>query len=164
MSSRTIKTEPLTREAFAPFGAVLEAEGEPDHMINSGLCGRYHDLARPEAAGADGAVALSVGKSDAASLPLTLTLMERHPLGTQAFVPMNGTRIVVIVAPDAGGAPGTPRAFLSNGAQGVQYKPGCWHGVLAPLSGPADFLIVDRVGGAAPNLEEHRFDAPYVIE
>lgn len=162
--SRTVKTEPLTREAFAPFGDVLEAEGAPDHMINAGLCGRYHDLARPEADGADGAVALSVGKSDAVTLPLTLEMMERHPLGTQAFVPMNGTRVVVIVAPDEGGRPGMPRAFLSNGAQGIQYKPGCWHGVLAPLSGPSDFLIVDRVGGDDPNCEEHRFEASYTVE
>lgn len=163
MSSRTVKTEPLTREAFAPFGAVIDAEGAPNYMINSGLCGRYDDLARPEILGEDGAVALSIGRSDEVRLPLTLDLMERHPLGTQAFVPMNGTRIIVVTAPDEGGAPGTPRAFLSNGAQGVQYKPNCWHGVLAPLSGPSDFLIVDRMG-RGENLEEHRFTEPYVIE
>lgn len=161
--SRVIKTEPLTRAAFAPFGAVLEAAGEPDFMINNGLCGRHHDLARPQISGAGGAVALSVGRSGAVSLPLTLKMMERHPLGTQAFTPMNGARMVVITAPDEGGAPGAPRAFMSDGAQGVQYHPGCWHGVLAPLSGPADFLIVDRAGEGR-NLEEHRFTEPYVIE
>lgn len=160
---RTIIIEPLTREAFEPFGAVIEAAGEPSFLINGGLCGRYHDLARPELTDTAGAVSLSVGKSDAVELPMTLDLMERHPLGSQAFVPMNGTRILVIVAPDDSGRPGTPRAFVSNGSQGIQYKAGCWHGILAPLSGPSDFLIVDRVG-SGKNIEEYHFDEPFTVE
>lgn len=159
--SRTIRAEPLRAEAFAPFGEVLEADGAPDFMINAGLCGRHHDLARPEVGGG-GAVALSVGHSEAIALPLTLKMMERHPDGSQAFVPMAGTRFVVIVAEDENGIPGRPRAFLTNGAQGIQYKRNCWHGVLAPLSGPADFLIVDRVG-PGKNLEEHFLAEPYEI-
>jgi ureidoglycolate lyase len=75
---------------------------------------------------------------------------------------MNGTRFLVIVAADENGAPGKPEAFLTDGAQGIQYKRNCWHGVLAPLSGPADFLIVDRIGPGA-NLEEHHLPEPYTI-
>lgn len=161
--NRRIRVEPLTRDAFAPFGSVIEAVGEPSFLINAGRCGRYHDLAQPEIADSRGAIALSVAKSAPVSLPLTLDLMERHPLGSQAFVPMNGTRLLVVVALDREGAPDTPRAFVSNGAQGVQYRANCWHGVLAPLSGPSDFLIVDRVG-AGSNLEEHRFQSPYTVE
>lgn len=159
--SRTIKAEPLTAEAFAPFGAVLEATGTPDFMINAGLCGRHHDLARPET-DAHGAVSLSVGHSKAVTLPLSLTMMERHPNGSQAFVPMDGTRFLVIVAEDQDGKPGTPSAFLTNGSQGIQYKMNCWHGVLAPLAGPSDFLIVDRVG-PGENLEEHHLTETYTV-
>lgn len=160
--TQTIKIEPLTRDAFSPFGDVIEADGDPSLLINGGRCGRYDDLARPEQTGEGGAVALSVAHSEPSTLPLTLSLMERHPIGSQAFIPMEGTRLVVIVAPDDNGKPGTPRAFLSTGRQGIQYKPNCWHGVLSPLSGPSDFLIVDRVG-KGDNLEEHTFTEPYVV-
>ncbi|MEQ8335350.1 ureidoglycolate lyase [Nisaea sp.] len=159
--SRTIRAEPLTAEDFAPFGTVIEAAGSPSFMINAGLCGRYHDLARPET-DTDGTVSLSVGRSEAVTLPLSLTMMERHPFGSQAFVPMAGDRFLVIVAEDRDGAPGTPRAFLTNGHQGIQYRMNCWHGVLAPVTGPANFLIVDRVG-PGDNLEEHHLAAPYTI-
>lgn len=161
--SQTIKTTPLTAEAFAPFGSVIEATGDPNFMINGGLCGRFHDVARPQTTDEDGAVSISVGKSEAVSLPLSLSMMERHPLGTQAFVPMNGAQFVVIVAPDDHGKPGQPSAFLTNGSQGIQYNANCWHGVLAPLSGVSDFLIVDRIG-AGDNLEEHFFETPYTVE
>ena len=160
--SRILKAEPLTRDAFAPFGDVIDAEGDPSFMINNGRCGRFHDVARPETVDGDGRIALSVAHSDPAELPMALGLMERHPLGSQAFVPMEGTRLIVTVAPDDGGKPGTPRAFLSSGRQGIQYKPNTWHGVLAPLAGPADFLIVDRIG-AGDNLEEHVFQEPYTV-
>lgn len=159
--SREIRADALTADLFRPFGDVLEAGGAPDFMINGGLCGRYHDLARPDT-DAEGAMTLSIGRSDPVSLPLALRMMERHPDGSQAFVPMAGTRFLVIVAEDDNGLPGKPRAFVTNGAQGVQYNTNCWHGVLAPLNGPADFLIVDRIGPGA-NLEEHVFAAPYTV-
>ena len=157
----TIAVEPLSATAFAPFGAVIEAHGAPTFLINEGLCGRYHDLARP-IANDGGAIAVSVGRSDAVFWPLSLSFMERHPLGSQAFVPMNGTRFVVTVSPDELGGPGRPRAFLTNGVQGIQYNVGCWHGTLAPLIGPSDFVIIDRIGDDT-NLEEYRFDDPYAI-
>lgn len=161
--ARTIKAQPLTAEAFAPFGHVIEAAGQPSFFINNGRCGRYHDLARPAVHGAGAAVALSVGRSDPVRLPYTLDLLERHPLGSQAFVPMAATPMLVMVAPDADGCPGDPVAFLSRPGQGVQYHAGTWHGVLAPLAqGSADFLIVDRVGPGA-NLEEYRLAEPCLI-
>jgi len=158
-----ISLEPLTAAAFAPFGVVIEAIGDPSFMINNGMCGRYHDLARPEVTGAEGAVSISVARSDAIKLPLSLTMMERHPLGSQAFVPMNGDRLIVTVADDDDGKPGHPRAFVSAPGQGIQYSMNTWHGVLAPLSGPSDFLIVDRAG-AGDNLVEHHFETPFIVK
>tara|TARA_R110002073_G_scaffold8450_2_gene46541 strand:+ start:90 stop:581 length:492 start_codon:yes stop_codon:yes gene_type:complete len=157
-----IKAQPLTAAAFAPFGQVIEAAGEPSFFINAGRCGRYHDLAQPAALGDDARIAISVGRSEAVALPYTLDLLERHPLGSQAFVPMAATAMLVMVALDSGGIPGTPLAFLTHKGQGVQYHPGAWHGVLAPLSGPADFLIVDRIG-AGVNLEEYPLPEPILI-
>lgn len=161
--ARTLAARPLTAEAFAPFGHVIEAAGAPSFFINNGRCARYHELARPDIRGAGGAVALSVGRSEPVSLPYTLVLLERHPLGSQAFVPMAATAMLVTVAPDDGGEPGEPVAFVSQPGQGVQYRAGAWHGVLAPLAeGPADFLIVDRVG-SGDNLEEYPLAKPYLI-
>jgi ureidoglycolate lyase len=158
--SREIVAAPLTAEAFAPFGDVLEAAGRPDRVINQGRCGRWHDLARLEFG--DGRAGISLFEAEARALPLQLEMMERHPLGAQAFLPMSADPFLVVVAPDAGGAPGRPRAFLTSGAQGVNYLPGTWHGVLTPLAAPGRFAVVDRIGAGA-NLEEHWFETPWVI-
>jgi ureidoglycolate lyase len=149
-----IQAEPLTSEAFAPFGEVIEISGEPSFFINAGRCGRYHDLARPEVRDGEGAVAISMGRSDAVAVPLEIGLLERHPFGSQAFIPLGNARMLVVVAPDFGGVPGPAQAFLARPGQGVQYHVNVWHGVLAPLEGPAEFLIVDRVG-PGDNLEEY---------
>ena len=97
------------------------------------------------------------------TLPYTLSMMERHPQGSQAFLPLAYVPFLVIVAPDDGGVPGTPRAFISLPGQGVNYHRGGWHGVLTPLHAPGLFAVVDRIG-AGVNLQEHHFDTPYQIE
>ncbi|OWY01304.1 Ureidoglycolate hydrolase [Thioclava sp. F1Mire-8] len=158
-----IKAEPLTPEAFAPFGDVLEASGAPDKIINAGLCGRYHDRAQLDfGAVSGGRAGLSIFKAEPRTLPYLCDLLERHPEGSQAFLPMSADPFLVIVAPDAGGKPGTPRAFLTDGAQGINLHRGTWHGVLTPLAAPGLFAVVDRIGETA-NLEEHPLDAPFTV-
>lgn len=161
MSDRTIRTEPLTAEAFAPFGDVLEVKGAPDRLINQDLCGRYHDRARLDF-GTGGRAGLSLFNAVPRALPYTLDMVERHPEGSQAFLPMTAAPFLVIVALDAGGVPGTPRAFLTVPGQGVNYHRGTWHGVLTPLSAPGLFAVVDRIG-TTPNLEEHWFATPWTV-
>ena len=156
-----IPTEPLTAAAFAPFGDVLEATGTPDRMINAGLCARFHDRARIDIA--DGRAGLSVFDAVARSLPYAFDLVERHPLGSQAFVPMTQAPFLVIVAPDEQGTPGRPRAFLTNGAQGINLHRGTWHGVLTPLQAPGLFAVLDRIGDGT-NLEEYRYPQPWTVE
>lgn len=158
---RTIAAELLTAEAFAPFGDVLEASGG-SFPINGGMCDRFHDRARTEVTGAGGRLGISLGYGRPYALPLPVTLLERHPLGSQAFVPMTEDPFLVVVAPDDGGRPGRPRAFLTNGRQGVNYLRGAWHGVLTPLGRAARFLIVDRIGPGM-NLEEHHLDIPWTV-
>jgi ureidoglycolate lyase len=160
---QTIDTEPLTVAAFAPFGEVLSANGRPSFLINNDKCGRYHDLARPEIAGDDdGQVALSVFRAEAYKLPYILDMMERHPLGSQTFVPMGDIAYLVIAAPDENQRPGCPKAFLAAPGQGVNYHRNIWHGVLTPLDNTADFLVIDRIGNGN-NLEEFFFDTPYLV-
>lgn len=154
---RQIRTEPLTAAAFAPWGEVLEATGD-FRLINAGLCRRHHDRAGLDF-GPAGRAGISIFKAELRSLPYDFDLIERHPDGSQAFIPMSADPFLVIVAhgPDA-----TPRAFLTDGAQGINLRRGTWHGVLTPLAGPGLFAVVDRIG-ESPNLEEHRFAAPWRV-
>lgn len=159
--SRIIHLEPLTASAFAPFGDVLEVSGTPDKMINQGLCGRFHDRAKLDfGPGSDGARAgISIFQAAPRSLPYKLDLVERHPEGSQAFIPMSQHPFLVIVTTDP---VATPRAFLTNGAQGVNLHRGTWHGVLTPLHAPGLFAVVDRIGPTA-NLEEHHFTQAWEV-
>jgi ureidoglycolate lyase len=162
MTDRVIRALPLTAEAFAPFGEVIEARGEPSFQINQGMCDRFHDLARVAVVDSEGAPGISIGLGRPYALPLVLNLVERHPLGSQAFIPLDGDPFLVVVAPDEAGVPGRPLAFLTRPGQGVNYHAGTWHGVLTPLARPQAFLIVDRVGPGT-NLAEHFYDEPWTI-
>ena len=156
-----IKAEKLTADAFAPYGDVLDASGEPDKLINQGRCGRFHDRATLDFA--DGRAGVSIFKGEMETLPLSLEMVERHPEGSQAFVPMSADPFLVVVARDEAGTPVEPKAFLTESGQAINFHRGTWHGVLTPLSEPGLFAVVDRIGGGA-NLEEHWFDQNYIIE
>lgn len=153
---QTLSPEPLTAEAFAPFGDVLEATGD-FRLINDGFCRRHHDRARLDFA--DARPGISIFQAEPRSLPYRFDLIERHPEGSQAFLPMTAHPFLVIVAPDP---QARPRAFLTNGAQGINLHRGTWHGVLTPLQSPGLFAVVDRIG-LTPNLEEHRYTQAWTV-
>ena len=155
-----VQIELLSANAFAPFGDVLDVSGKPDRLINQGLCGRWHDKAQLDFS--DGRPGISLFKSELRRLPYVLEMVERHPDGSQAFLPLSLDPFLVVVAPDEEGSPGAPRAFQTAPGQGVNYHRGTWHGVLTPLDGPGVFAVVDRIGPGA-NLEEHWFDTPYEV-
>ncbi len=157
---REITIEPLEREAFAAFGDVIDTAGAPDRIINQGLCGRYHDRARLDFG--DARAGISLFRAEPRHLPLTLEIVERHPNGSQAFIPMSMTSFLVVAAADEAGTPSPPRAFLTSPGQAVNLHRGIWHGVLTPLAAPGLFAVVDRIGEGA-NLVEHWFDVPYLI-
>ncbi len=154
---RQITTEPLTAEAFAPYGDVLDAIGD-FRLINAGLCRRHHDRAAMDF-GPDGRAGISIFDAVPRSLPYDFDLIERHPDGSQAFLPMSEHPFLVIVSdgPDA-----TPRAFVTDGTQGINLHRGTWHGVLTPLHAPGRFAVVDRIG-TTPNLEEFRMQTPWTV-
>lgn len=155
---RDILCQPLTDAAFAAFGDVLDVAGSPDKMINAGLCERYHDRARLDF-GVDGRAGVSLFDAVPRSLPYMLDLLERHPDGSQAFVPMTQNPFLVIVSESAYAK---PLAFLTAPGQGINFHRGTWHGVLTPLVSPGLFAVVDRIG-PTPNLEEHHLETPWRI-
>ena len=160
-ADRQIRLKPLTETAFAKFGDVLSVKAKPDQIINQGMCSRHHDLARLEFA-EDGRTGISVFDATPRALPYTLDMMERHPKGSQAFVPMHNTSFLVIVAADEDGQPGQPQAFLTAPHTGINIHKNIWHGVLTPLSAPDLFAVIDRIGNDT-NVEEHWFDEAYTV-
>ncbi len=157
---RVIHATPLTADAFAPFGDVLDATGD-FRLINAGLCHRHHDRAKLDFGQdfGDGRVGISIFHAEPRSLPYVFDLIERHPDGSQAFVPMTAHPFLVIVAH---GTDTPPLAFVSNGAQGINLHRGTWHGVLTPLHAPGLFAVVDRIG-STPNLQEHRYTQAWTV-
>ena len=153
---RIIQTEPLTQAAFAPFGDVLDATG-PFKLINQGQCRRHHNRALLDFT--DAQPGISIFHAEPRTLPYTLTLIERHPKGSQAFIPMTQAPFLIITSTDP---QAKPRAFLTNGAQGINLHRNTWHGVLTPLQAPGLFAVIDRIADD-PNLEEHHFATPWII-
>ncbi|HVJ40644.1 MAG TPA: ureidoglycolate lyase [Dongiaceae bacterium] len=151
-----LKPEPLTKAAFAPFGEVIEVDGAHHYGINQGFAERYHALARIDTASEDGTPIISVFIGEPRPLPLEIELMERHPLSSQAFYPLQERDWLVVVAEGAE-APQSLRAFRASGRQGVSYARNVWHHPLLVLDPASRFLIVDRKG-PGENLEEHWFD------
>lgn len=160
---RILTVERLTRDAFAPFGQVIETDGANHYPINAGNCERYHDLARVELAGVHARPLISIIHGRHYTLPLVLKMVERHPLGSQAFYPLSSHPFLVVVALDESGTPAAPRVFLTGPGQGINIAMNTWHGVLTPLEADADFLCVDR-GGDGNNLEEYVFETPWMIQ
>lgn len=153
--------QPLTAEAFAPYGDVMDISGAPDKLINEGMCGRFHDRARMDFS--DGQAGISLFNATPRSMPHVVDMVERHPDGSQAFIPMTEHPFLVVVAQDDNGTPINPRAFITKSGQAVNYHRNIWHGVCAPLHAPGLFAVIDRIGAGA-NLEEHWFDDPYTVE
>ena len=152
--------EPLTAVAFQSFGEVLEVKPQPTVMINEGRCARYSDLAQVEFL--EARAGISVFKAQLSQLPFHLRMMERHPLGSQAFIPMSCDPFLVIVAQSQWDTPKHIKAFITDGKQGVNYLRNTWHAVLTPLSGDGLFTVVDRIGDGS-NLEECWFDEPFEV-
>ena len=152
--------QPLTREAFAPFGEVIMLAGANHYPINAGTTERFHALARVDAAEQGGQPIISLFRGQPRALPLPITVMERHPLGSQAFVPVTQSaddEYLVVVAPAGAFDARQMKAFLATGFQGVSYARGVWHHPLIALHRVSDFLIVDRIG-EGNNCDEIELD------
>jgi ureidoglycolate lyase len=154
---KQIPVETLTKEAFAPFGEVVEREGAALVPINQGYADRCNGLASVDVAARGGAVNVSIFVARPRPAPIAIDLMERHPDGSQMFYPLQDRPWLVVVCGDPDDA-ASYRAFRASGRQGVNYARNVWHHPLLVLDPESRFLIVDRSGPGA-NLEE-RFLAP----
>jgi ureidoglycolate lyase len=148
MKAQRLKLEPLTAEAFSPYGDVIQRKGVIPEIINTGRTQKYADLARIDTNG--GGTSIHLYRSQAAILPFLIERMERHPLGSQSFVPLHRGPFPVIVAPP-GDSPDIQaiRGFISNGEQGVSFHKGVWHHSQISLDGVCDYLVIDRKGPEA---------------
>jgi ureidoglycolate lyase len=154
---------PLSSEAFAPFGQVISAHGaEQRYAINEGTAERFHDLARIDTTRAGGRPVLSLFRATPRPLPLQVRLMERHQLGSQAFMPLGSLRFLVLVAAP-GPAPTAQdlRGFIAAPGQGVNFNAGTWHHPLIALDGGGDFLVIDRAASdGAVDCDEAALPGP----
>jgi len=142
--------QPLTAQAFAPYGTVLAFPGAAGRPINGGNAERF-DLVEDLQLGAEGGrPMLALFRAQARRFPHEVTEMERHALGSQSFVPLGARRFVIVVAP-AGNAPEAEAlaAFATDGLQGVTLAPGTWHHALLAVDA-GDFVVVER---AAANVD-----------
>jgi len=162
--SGVLHPHPLIPSAFAPFGDVIAADTAVDtREINEGHTTRYHDLAALDCAREGGRPVVSLFRSRPKATPLTLTVMERHPLGSQAFVPLSGRSWLVVVAPEGPFDTDAMVAFLAGPEQGVNYHAGVWHHYSLALGGVSDFLVIDRDGPGA-NCDEIALDPPVRVD
>ena len=143
---RRLPVEPLTREAFRPFGDLLDASGTPDHSANGGAAEVFRELAALDVGARGGRACVSIVRAAPSRLPLQIRLMERHPLGSQAFAPLGAPAWLIVAAPAGPLDPRTIRAFSAAPNQGVNYRRGVWHHPLIALGQVSDFLVVDRAG------------------
>ena len=157
----TLPVEPLTAAAFAAFGDVIEpASAKAVYAVNDGTAQRFHDLATVDTGSDGGRTLVSIFRAQPRPLPFTIRMLERHPLGSQAFIPLVACRYLVAVSEH----PQTrPRVFLATAGQGVNYRPGTWHHPLIALDSERDFLVIDR-GGPGNNCDESGLPRPYRIE
>ena len=145
MRSRILQPVPLTPEAFAPFGEVVAADLSAPDSINDGYTERFTDLAGIDTGEDGGWPMVHIYRTRAFEMPRSLTMMERHPKGSQAFMPLGPGRYVATVAP-AGDAPNPEavQAFLCGPGLGLNLRRGVWHHPLMPLDGALAFLVIER--------------------
>jgi len=151
--TRALTPRPLTAAAFAAFGDVVEASDRAEQLdINYGHTVRFNDLAAIDVADEGGRAIVSLFRADPLTPPL-LKVFERHPLGSQAFVPLGAHGYLVAVAPAGAFDAAAVQVFVAGPDQGVNYRKGVWHHFLLALHARSDFLVIDRAG-PGENLDE----------
>lgn len=153
----TLRFEPVTRAAFAPFGQLIEAAGASSEA-NQGTAARFDFAARLANLRPHARPNVAVFRAQPRALPMAVRLLERHPGSTQMFVPMTAPRYGVLVAAAApNGAPdlATLRAFAFASHQAVNYDAGTWHHPMIALDAPSDFVMLAWEDGTAGDCVEH---------
>ena len=159
--AKTIKPTPLTAQAFAKFGDVIEI-GEQPAAINYGQTERHHDLARVDVNKNGGKTLVNIFRTTPMAVPIDIKILERHPLSSQAFIPLSNQPYLIVVAPKGDLDEEKIQAFIANAQQGVNYHAGVWHHYSLALNQTSDFLVIDR-GGNGDNCDELRLSTPLIL-
>ena len=153
MNNIKIPITPLSSEVFAPFGDVIEVSDSNKIIpINGGLADRHHDLAKVDVDEKDGHAIVSIIDTQSTPLPLNISVMERHPIGSQAFIPIGNSPYIVLVAPAGNFDHQNLQGFLAQPHQGINYAKGTWHHACISLDNSNQFLVIDR-GGEGENCD-----------
>ena len=154
----------LTRDNFSDFGDVIEISDDVRHFtINDGYTERYHDLAKVDVRAEGGRTLINIFRATPLEKPLAIKMMERHPLSSQAFMPLGDEDYLVVVAPAGDFDSSRIKIFLASSNQGVNYHPGTWHHYCLALSKTSDFMVIDR-GGAGENCDVITLDGCLLID
>jgi len=164
MKTNRLNLKPLTQEAFAPFGDVIQKQGHYPEDINFGQTRKYAGLAQIDVADEGGTATVHIYRSRPVSLPFRIEVMEYHPLGSQAFIPLHQRPFLVVVAPAAEILDfDSIEGFFTNGEQGVNLKKGVWHHYQLSLLENSDYLVIERDGPGVSTIEQH-LDKTLLIE
>jgi len=169
LTPQVLVPKPLTTDAFSAFGDVIEASDNVNNFaINDGFTQRYHDLAKVDVNDADadnnkGHAIVSIFRSTPLDQPIAIKMMERHPYGSQAFIPMGTNSYLIVVAPAGVFNSNSIEVFIATANQGVNYHKGTWHHYCLALASESDFLVIDR-GGAGDNCDVVELDGSLVIK
>ena len=157
-----IKPTKITRENFAAYGDLISSDSIKPININAGYAKRFDNLAKINTSKDKGETIVSIFSALKRSFPMKIDMMEKHPLGSQAFVPMKETIFLSFVAPP-GDAPEINKiqSFIIPPKMGINYKPGIWHFPLISTEN-MNFLVVDRKG-AGDNLIIYKFEKENVV-
>ncbi len=159
-----VKPQALSASSFSDFGDVIEVqENGPFISINQGFTERYHDLAKVDVETQNGRTLINIFRSTPLPLPIQITLMERHPLSSQAFVPLSNNPYLVVVAKAGEFNEASIQVFLAQANQGVNYHAGTWHHFCLALHQQSDFLVIDR-GGEGHNCDDVLLENPFSIQ
>ena len=152
-----IKPKKITQKNFKKFGDLISTRKIKPINVNNGYAKRFNNLCKINTSLKKGNTIMSIFSAKKRKFPMKIDMMEKHPLGSQAFVPMSETKFLVFVAPK-GKKPNTKKieSFIVPKLNGINYKPGIWHFPLISTKN-MNFLVIDRKGGTGNNLVIHSF-------
>ncbi|XOV85128.1 MAG: ureidoglycolate lyase [bacterium] len=164
---RELHLQPLTQSQFAPFGEVIETRDRntpsQQQPMNDARFLRFDNLATTEIEPGCQAIISIAQCQHPTALPYPITLLERHPLSSQAFIPLQQQPMIIVVAASrTASEPGDLQGFLTNGQQGIQYHRGTWHMPLIAFQPGATFLIIDS-NDTRPNCDEYTLSEPVYL-
>jgi ureidoglycolate lyase len=159
---KILRPEHLTSAAFAEFGDVIETADHTAIIINQGFAERFDDLADIDVTSEGGETKVSLFQTSVRPSPITIDMMERHPLGSQLFYPLQDRPWLLVVCTDPADA-ASFKAFTATGKQGVNYRRNVWHFPLLVLNEGSRFIVVDRKG-PGNNLEERKLARPFSLQ